>query len=606
MAWPWQPNTSPLCYNAGKMPRSFGRPRIGELLVQTVLVSLVAAAVCAAQQPVAAPKSTTSSNSPAASGSSQKIYVILPFENAGAPAKVDWLSEGLEELTIERLTAAGEQVYSHAGRAADLERYGLPTGSTFSHATMLRVAEDLDADYVIYGKYAVKGATNLTLEMRILSMNPLSLRPPVQESGPLDSLMDLHTRLLWRTLSSRDGHYGLSLADFTKRQPPLRLDAFEQYSRGLQASDADAKLRQLHEAARLAPEWPDANFALGEAYFAKKDYNAALAWFFKVPRTYDRYAEALFFGGVCRLQLSQPDRAEEDFHNLQGVLKAGSAGTDLPEVLNDLAIAQARQGKVAAAQASLKRAAEMAPGEDDYSFNRGLLALQSDDAAAAAGYFRDAAEREPDSAEDRALLILSLEKAEKTGEADQEREAAKEAFGPNGLPPIQLDAKGETLARLTRIKTELDLSGLRAEPADVPASATSAAGGSDTPVARIRRGRQELSAGNMDAAEKEFRAALVAEPSNAAAHRGLGEIERHQGKMDDAVKELQASLAARDSAEVRTLLAKIYLEQKKTDLARTEAEKALKLAPNYAEAKQLLDHLQNSKAPAKKPGGGEL
>jgi tetratricopeptide (TPR) repeat protein len=586
------------------MSHSFGRPRIGELLVKTVFVSLLAAAVCAGQQP--ATKSASAANSVAASP--QKIYVVLPFENAGAPAKLDWLGEGLEELTIERLTAAGEQVYSHAGRAAELERYGLPTGSAFSHATMLRVAEDLDADYVIYGKYGAKG-TVLTLEMRILSMNPLSLRPPVQESGPVDSLLNLHTRLLWRTLSSRDGHYALSLADFTKRQRPLRLDAFEQYSRGLQASDADAKLRQLHEAARLEPDWPDANFALGEAYFAKKDYNAALAWFFKVPKTYDRYPEALFFSGVCRLQLNQADHAEEDFHNLQETLKAsGTNAADAPEILNNLAIAQARQGKVALAQANLRRAAELAPGEDDYSFNLGLLALRGGDAAAS-DYFRQAAEREPDSAEDRALLILSLEKAGKTAEADQEREAAKEAFGPSGLPAIRLDdpsdKRNETLAHLTRIKTELDLSGLRAEPAEAPASTTSSAAG-DTPAARIRRGRQELSAGNMNAAEKEFRAALAVEPSNAAAHRGLGEIQRHQGKMDDAVKELQASLAKRDSAEVRTLLAKIYLEQKKTDLARAEAEKALKLAPNYSQAKQLLDHLQNSKAPAKKPGGGGL
>jgi tetratricopeptide (TPR) repeat protein len=534
----------------------------------------------------------------------------LPFENAGAPAKLDWLGEGLEELTIERLTAAGEQVYSHAGRAAELERYGLPTGSTFSRATMLRVAEDLDADYVIYGKFAVKGPA-LTLEMRILSMNPLALRPPVLESGQVDSLMDLHTRLLWRTLFSRDGRYALSLADFTKRQRPLRLDAFEQYSRGLQATDADAKLRQLHEAVRLVPDWPDANFALGEAYFAKKDFNPALAWFFKVPKTYDRYPEALFFSGVCRLQLNQADHAEEDFHNLQEALKGSAAnGADAPEILNNLAIAQARQGKVAPAQANLRRATDLAPGEDDYSFNLGLLALQNDDAAAAADYFRQAAEREPDSAEDRALLILSLEKAEKTGEADEERESAKEAFGPNGLPSIQLDdpsgKRNETLARLTRIKTELDLSGLRAEPADASPGATSAATASDTPAARIRRGRQALAAGNMDAAEREFRAALASEPDNAAAHRGLGEIERHQGKMDDAVKELQASLAARDSAEVRTILAKIYLEQKKMDLARSEAEKALKLAPNYADAKQLLDHLQNSKAPVKKPGGSGL
>ena len=590
-----------------EMPRSFGRPPIDKLLVRTAFVSLMAVVVCAAQQPAPAGKPSTPASSSSAAGTPQKIYVVLSFEGAGAPAKLDWLGEGLEELTIERLTAAGEQVYSHAGRAAELERYGLPTGSTFSRATMLRVAEDLDADYVIYGKYAVKG-TALSLEMRILSMNPLALRPPVRESGPVDSLMDLHMRLLWRTLSSRDGRYALSLADFTKRQRPLRLDAFEQYARGQQVTDVDAKLRQLHEAARLEPDWPDASFALGEAYFAKKDYNAALAWFFKVPKSYDRYAEATFFSGVCRLQLNQADHAEEDFHSLQETLKTSSTnGADAPEILNDLAIAQARQGKVAPAQANLRRAADLAPGEDDYSFNLGLLALQSGDAASAADYFRQAAEREPDSAQDRALLILSLEKAEKNGEADQEREAAKEAFGPGGLPPIQLDdpseKKNETLAHLTRIKTELDLSGLRAEPGDAPASAASAAA-SDTPSARIRRGRQELSAGKMDAAEREFRAALAAEPSNAAAHRGLGEIERHHGKMDDAVKELQASLAARDSAEVRTILAKIYLEQKKTDLARAEAEKALKLAPNYAEAKQLLDHLQNSKSPAKKPGGG--
>jgi hypothetical protein len=44
----------------------------------------------------------------------------------------------------------------------------------------------------------------------------------------------------------------------------------------------------------------------------------------------------------------------------------------------------------------------------------------------------------------------------------------------------------------------------------------------------------------------------------------------------------------------------IYLEQKKPDLARAEVEKAVKLAPNYAEAKELLEHLGKSK-----PTGGE-
>jgi Tfp pilus assembly protein PilF len=43
------------------------------------------------------------------------------------------------------------------------------------------------------------------------------------------------------------------------------------------------------------------------------------------------------------------------------------------------------------------------------------------------------------------------------------------------------------------------------------------------------------------------------------------------------------------------MLARVYLDQKKFDLARAQAERALALAPNYADAKELLDHLQNAK-----------
>jgi tetratricopeptide (TPR) repeat protein len=541
-----------------------------------------------------------------APGYQQRIYVVLPFENAGATPRLEWLSEGLEELTIQRLSAAGEQVYSHAGRVSELERYGLPHTSRFSRATMLHMAEDLDADFVVFGRYAANGAS-LTIELRILNVNPAALQPALRETGSLDSLMELHTSLVWRLLSAMNYKHTPTLAEFTKRQRPLRLDAFEHYSRGLLASEDETKLRELHEAARLEPEWPEPEFALGEVYYARRDYNSALAWFFKVPKSSDRYAEALFFSGVCRLQLNQPDRAEEVFSSLQETIRKNMAsGGDLPEILNNLAIARGRQGKTAAAQADLRRATELDPNEDDYPFNLGLLALQTNEAAAAADAFREAGEREPDKAEDRALLILSLEKAGKGPEADQEREAANEAFGPGGLPAIHLEGKNENLSRLSRIKTELDVAALRVEieSGENLSNAETSDVSNDTPAAHIRRGRQELSAGHVDAADKEFREVLAGDPGNAAAHRGLGEIDRRRGKMDDAVKELKASLEARDSAEVRTVLAKIYLEQKKPELARAEIEKALKLAPNYAEAKQLLEHLQNSKPADKKPGGG--
>jgi len=554
---------------------------------------------------VAAQQPPSGAGTAAVTGLQAGVYLVFPFENAGSSARFDWLGKGLEELTIQRLAAAGEQVYSHAGRLAELERYGLPSSSRLSRATMLRAAEDLDADFVIFGKFTASG-TSLTIESRVLRVNPTRLLAPIRETGTLDGLMALHLRMLWRVLAYAEPRYSLTLAEFSKRQRPLRLDAFEHYIRGLAGED-DARLRELREAARLEPEWPDPDFALGEAHFTRRDCNSALPWYARLPKTHDRYREAVFATGVCRLLLGQPDRAEEVFVSLQNGLRNNMvSGADLPEILNDLAIARARQGKVAEAQADLRRAAELDPDEDDYVFNLGLLALQSNDATAAAEHFREAVDREPDNPEDRAMLIFSLERAGKKSEADQERETATETFGPNGLPAIRADAKSDFVTRLNRLKTELDSTALRAgfispgAPTDAPEAADSI----DSPAAHIRRARLDLSAGHAEAAEREFYAALAGDPGNAAAHRGLGEIYRRQGKMEDAVKELQASLATRDSAVVRTLLAKIYLEQKKPDLARTEVERALKLAPNYTEAKQLLEHLRNSKPAGKNPGGG--
>ena len=536
------------------------------------------------------------------------VYLVFPFENAGASPRLDWLGEGLEELTIQALSAGGQQVYSHAGRTTEMERNGLPFSAKLSRAGMLRVAQDLDADYVVFGSFTSDGKT-LTIDSRVLRTDPLALLPSIHESGPLDSLMEMHSKVVWRLLSESDKAYRSALAELSKSQRPLRLDAFEHYIRGLLANEDEPRLRELREASRLEPSWPDPYFALAETYFTRNDCATALSFLAHVPPAHDRYVEALFSTGVCRLQMNQPERAEEVFTSLQTALsgaaknesQAGASGGDIPEILNNLAVARARQGKTSAAQADLRRATDFDPDEDDYPFNLGLLAMQTGDFASAAAAFREASERKPDNPEDRALLVQSLEKAGKKAEADQERESAAEALGPNALQSVHMDAKLDASFRLARIRTELDTTALRLEIAASGSAANSAAETTsvDSSASHIRRGRQELAAGRLDSAENEFRAVLSVEPSNAAAHRGLAEVRHRRGKLDDAVTELQASLAAQDSALVRTMLARIYLEQKKPDLARAEVKRALQLAPNYAEAKQLLQHLQNSK-----PNGG--
>jgi tetratricopeptide (TPR) repeat protein/TolB-like protein len=522
----------------------------------------------------------------------QGIFLVFPFENSGSSPRLDWLGEGLEELTIQRLSAAGQQVYSHAGRTAELERYGLPSSARLSHATMLRIGAELDADYVVFGKFNTDG-TSLTLQARVLRINPTALQPVVKETGKLESLMDLHSKVVWKLLAGNERTYPLTLPEFSKLQRPLRLDAFEHYTRGLLANEDDARMRELREATRLEPDWPDPAFALGQVYYGRRDCASALPWLSRVPKTSLRYAEAVFATGVCRLWTDEPDKAETVFVSLQDALKDNLvSGADLPEILNNVGLARARQGKTAEGAAALRRAAELDPEEDDYPVNLGLIYLRANEFAKATDEFRDATQREPETAEDRALLIYALGKAGKKEEADEEKNSAIEALGPGGLPAVKPDG----LPKMERIKTELDTSSLQLEiltqqavaQATADASAGSAAG-------LVRRGRQELSAGRLDTAEAAFRAALATDPGDASAHRGMADVARRRNKPDDVVKELSLALARRDSAVDHVSLARIYLEQKKNDLARTELERALRLAPNYAEAKTLLEHLQAAK-----------
>ena len=526
--------------------------------------------------------------------------MVFPFERVSTTPRLEWISEGLEELTIQRLSAAHQQVYSHAGRLSEMDLYGMPGLATLSRATMLRFAQEMDADFVVFGSFTSDGK-NLTIEARILRVNPVELLPTVRVNGPLESLLDLHARLTWLLLGTTDRNYPLSLAEFSKLLRPLNPTAFEQYIRGLIANEDETRIRDLKEAARLEPDWPEPAYALGELYFVRSDCNSALPWFSRVPITHDRSAEALFSIGVCRLRLAQPDKAEELFSALQeGLRRNMVSGADVPEILNNLALARARQGNLSAAQTALARASDIDPSEDDYPFNLGLLYLAQKEYPSAVTQFREAVHREPDNPEDAAFLIYALEKQGSKDVAAQERENAAAVFGPSGLPAVKIDPQSDALAKHQRVKRELDTTTLRLElqgSSLQTASSTDAASPRDNAVSHVRRGRQELTAGRVDSAEREFQAAIVADPKNATAHRELADIYRRRGKLDDAVKELQLSLAASDSAAARTSLARVYLDQKKPDLALAEVQKAVKLAPNFTEAKELLEHLEKTKQP---------
>jgi tetratricopeptide (TPR) repeat protein len=520
------------------------------------------------------------------------VFLVFPFENSGRSGRYDWLGEGLEELTIERLSNAGLVVFSREERLAALERYGLPAAGAYSRAMMFHNAEDVDADFVLFGDYTTDGKT-LHLDARLLRIHRPALLPPVTVDAPLDGLLGAHSNAIWRLVTEADPGYPLSLAEFTRRQRPLRLDAFEYHIRGLLAQEDEQKIHDLSEAERLDPGWSEPAFALSEVYFARRDCDDAVSWLARIPSAADQSLEAGFLTGVCDLFQDQPGRAATVFQSLKDRLDRQYGGAyELPEILNDLAVAQGRFGMPTLSDPLLESACRLDPDDSDYNFNLALAKVRENNPAAAVTLLRQVVAREPEDREARALLVTALERSGQQGAVAAESTVT--AGDSSGKPVVSL--KPEVLARLDRVKTHLDSSILKLAAASGPADAgaTSSAGGAAADAVQpshARRARQLLTAGKLADAEREFRAATAENPNDAAAHRGLAEVYRRQGRSNEAIAELHTSLDLRETAVAYADLGRLYLEEQKPDLARTQLERALQLAPGYAPARQLLQRL---------------
>src|SRR5579872_787206 len=298
-----------LCYNSLTMPPQFFRT--GLLIVCAVIFTVA----------ITQPSLVAQSESPAGAtpgASNPATLLVFPFENDSRVASLDWLGEGLAELTTERLQDRGVSLLSRQDRLAALEKIGLPDSARFSHATIVKIAMEADADGVVFGRFIYDGKT-LTLEARVLRLSPPWLSSPYTQSGTLENLLRSHARLTWQILCALEPkncpQTGADTAELSFAAPPptLRSDALQTFVRGIIALDDDSRLRALREAARLEPAWDRPAFELGQLYFMRHDCDAALPWYSHVPPGRPDGPEAVFNTGVCHLLRNDATRAEAAF-----------------------------------------------------------------------------------------------------------------------------------------------------------------------------------------------------------------------------------------------------------------------------------------------------
>src|SRR5580692_12981381 len=297
--------------------------------------------------------------SPAPARSPGRLILVLPFDNRTDQPNLDWISEAVPEVLNRRFISAGFMPISRDDRLYALDHLGLPATFQPSRASAIRLAQTLDANYVIVGSFSTSGS-RFQAKAWILKMDALHLSAPLQEEADMTHLLDVLNSLAWGLAKQIDPQLAVARSTFVAAGAGVRTDAFENYIRGLVESDPAEQIRHLKEAVRLDPSFSPALFALGKAYFANQQFELAANTLGRLPRNDPSALEADFDRGLAYFYLGSYVKAEDAFAFVNKQLP-------LPEVVNNQGVAASRRGLDATS--FFQRAVAADPNDPDYQFN---------------------------------------------------------------------------------------------------------------------------------------------------------------------------------------------------------------------------------------------
>jgi len=336
-------------------------------------------------------------------------YLVLPFFNLSKNSNLDWMGESFTESIRDALSSEGLMALDRDERVEAYSRLSLRPYSVLTKASVVKIGEELDAELVIFGQYDVKPVSDpgsrsrgsLQITARVLDLKHIKQSPEFREVGALEDLAALQEHLAWQTLRYLNPASAPSEAQFLQSHPAVRVDAVENYTRGLLATNADDKHRFFTQAAHLDAHYSLPDFQLGRLLWSRKEYASAAEWFQKVSPGDVHYHEASFFMGLCRYHTG-------DFAGAQAAFQSVARVVPLGEVYNDLAAAQSRANMLSASLDNFRKALEGDSSDPVYQFNLGYALWRAGSFTSAAERFHSVLDHDPDDA----VAALLLERCE--------------------------------------------------------------------------------------------------------------------------------------------------------------------------------------------------
>ena len=475
---------------------------------------------------------------------------------------LEWIGESFPEVLGQRLASPLLYIVSRDDRNYAFDRAGIPANIHLSRATLYRIAEQMDADYVVLGDLQFRrpdvhraGAT-----ARHESAAPLAR---AKESGALVKLIDIQTALAWDLLRLVHPELLPSRNQYMAAAPSIRLDAFENYVRGVVATSRPAKIKHLREAIRLSPDYTLAMLQLGRTYFDGRDYEQAATWFARVPRSDPAAREAGFYLGLSGYYMGDFAKSEDAFAFVASRLP-------LTEVYNNLGVVAGRRG-----QAQRDRIfSEGGEGRSQRSRlplqPRRLRSTRQATSPAPRAQLREALTLRPDDAEAKALLDTIASPATAAALRTSDRPAATRQ-GAAAAHQAQLRRDFVPATGAGDPERRRAAPGARPTRARTPNSTSPA--GANTWRRDSRRRRNAI-----------FARRCSSIPPTPTAHVGLARVLEDINE-PAARAEAQAALRLQPiSTDALLVLARLDLKTNQTQSAEQIVDRVLALEPNNAAA----------------------
>ncbi len=497
------------------------------------------------------------------------MVLVLPFDNRSGQTNLAWIGESFPDTLNQRLSSAGFLTITHDDLQFALDHLGLPADFKPTRATTIRIAQTLDADYVVVGNYTVRD-NHISVQAQVLGINTLRMSQPLADSSELARLFDIENAIAWKVARQIDPHFNIALQTFLAASAGVKLSSFENYVRGTAATTPQERIKRLQMAVQETPTYSAALLALGKSQYAERDYDHAAITLAKILPN-DRLAlEAGFYLGLARFNAAKYAEAEAAFAFVASRLP-------LPEVVNNQGVASSRQGHDAAPL--FQRASTADPNDGDYHYNLAISLLRRADFAGAQREVERAIKLHPNDSEAATLNTRII-----AGHSISPlKDAAGTTVGTSNFEPLE---------RIRRTYSEASFRQAAFQVDQVRAMRLANLPPTEQATQYTQQGYDYLAQGLIPEAEQEFHSAITANPGNPLAHAGLAQVREQSDNADEARAEAQTSLKFQPNVAAYLILARLDLKANQLAASASEVGHALRLEPNNSAAKGMSLALQ--------------